>query len=252
MKKNMLIFLALLLAVSGEVRAQLMEGVIVYEEVASWSKLAARLDFLSQEEKDRMRLTWKNFDEDKVDKKLVFNNQSSLYTYASAQREYGNGSYTQKNPTYAIHRDFAGNARRDWVESLGRVYQIEDSLQVPQWKIMNKIKDIQGHICMMAVTEDTIQGHKITAWFADDLPVPVGPGAYFGLPGAILELEVNDGDVVVTAKTIEIRAVNDETQPSKKLKGKKVTGKAYDELISKHIADSKKSRRNPFWAMPVL
>lgn len=246
-------FLALALlipAVPG--RGQAMEGVIVYEEILDWSRITSRMEFLSQEEKDRMKLTWGNYAESKREKKLVFNQTSSLYSYAASQGEYGDGRYTYKNPVYFMHRDFGKNTMNDWIESLGRVYHIEDSLQVPKWRVMNKIKDILGHVCMMATTEDTIRGLKVTAWFADDLPVQVGPGAYFGLPGAILEIELNDGDAVVTAKKIELRPVNEEVVPSKKMKGRKLTARGYEDLVKKHFDESKKTRRNPFWSLPLL
>jgi GLPGLI family protein len=252
MKMYRLLCLMLLSLSGATVHAQLMEGVIVYEEVTYWNRLTERLDFLSQEEKDRMTLTWKNYDEYKVNKKLVFDGKASLYMFESNQTTSSDGRYSSKNPVYSLFRDFQKNIQSDYVESLGRVYHIEDSLRTPNWKIMNQIKDILGHVCMMAVAEDTVRGQKITAWFADDLPVPVGPGAYFGLPGAILELSVNDGDVVATATKIELRNVNQEIQASKKLKGRKLTLAGYDELISKHIADSKKARRNPYWSMPIL
>ncbi len=250
MKLFRFIAILVLLIPAGRAFAQLAEGEIIYEEIMHWSRIASRLDFLSQEEKDRMKLTWANWDEEKIDKKLVFNGQASLYTFASKQREYADGKYTQKNPEYTMYRDFVKNRQSDWIEMLGRVYHIEDSIRAPKWKIMNKIKDIQGHICMMAVTEDTVKKQSITAWFADDIPVSVGPGFYFGLPGAILELEINDGDVVISAKKIELKPVGDEIQPSRKLKGRKIDLKAYDTLLSKHFSDSMKSRRNPYWSLP--
>ncbi|ODS75301.1 MAG: hypothetical protein ABS46_19330 [Cytophagaceae bacterium SCN 52-12] len=231
-------------------QAQPVEGVIIYEQASYWTRIVSRMDYLSQEEKDRVKLTWGSDDKEITEMKLVFTPDKSYYTYVSAQREYGDGRFTQKLSEYVICRDFAKNVQTDWIEMLGRVYQVEDSIRVPKWKVMNKIKDIQGHVCMMAVTEDTIKNYKITAWFADDIPASVGPGLYFGLPGAILELEANEGDIVLTAKKIELRPVGDEIQPSKKLKGRKINLKTYDALLSKHFYDSIKSRRNPYWSVP--
>jgi GLPGLI family protein len=102
----------------------------------------------------------------------------------------------------------------------------------------------------MAVTEDTIKKQKVTAWFANNFPVPIGPELYFGLPGAILELDINDGDIVITAKKIELKALTEDINLPKKMKGKKITGKQYEDLIWTHIRDSQKAQRNPFWSMP--
>ena len=117
-------------------------------------------------------------------------------------------------------------------------------------KVMNKIKEIAGYMCMMAVTEDTIKDQKITAWFADNLPVTAGPELYGGLPGMILELDINDGDITVTAKKVEMKTITEEIGVPKKLKGKKITNQQYDQLLSTHIRDSIKAHRNPYWALP--
>ncbi len=237
----------------GGVKAQPVEGVITYEQTSYFTRIAGSLEYLSREEKDRIKLTWGSDDKETTEMKLVFTPDKSYYTYVAAQREYAGGRFSEKLSEYVICRDFAKNVQTDWIEMLGRVYQVEDSIRAPKWKVMNKIKDIQGHICMMAVTEDTIKKQSITAWFADDIPASVGPGLYFGLPGAILELEVNGGDVVLTAKKIELRPVGEEMQPSKKLKGRKINLKTYDALLSKHFADCIKSRRYPYgYSVPIF
>lgn len=136
---------------------------------------------------------------------------------------------------------------------LGRNYMVYDSLQVPRWKVMNKIKEIKGYICMMAVTEDTVRKQKITAWFADGIPASVGPGDYFGLPGAILELEVNDGDIVVTAKEIQLRPLAPaEIQLPKHKKAKTVSVAERNRLIWTHLRDNIKAGRYPYAAVPFL
>lgn len=234
----------------SRLKAQPVEGVITYEQSNYWSRIYSRLEYLSQEEKDRIKLRRGADDKSTTEMKLVFTPDKSYYTYVSKQWKSDDGRYTWMRPEYVIYRDFAKNVQTDWMEMLGRAYQVEDSIRAPKWKVMNKIKDIQGHICMMAVTEDTIKQQSITAWFADDIPASVGPGLYFGLPGAILELEINEGDIVISATKIELRPVGEEIQPSKKLKGRKINLSTYDTLLSKHFSDSMKARRDPYWSVP--
>ena len=133
---------------------------------------------------------------------------------------------------------------------LGKTYLVDDSLTAPRWKVMNQIKDVNGHVCMLAVTEDTIKKQKVSAWFAHDIPVSAGPEQYYGLPGLIMELDINEGDVVVTATRVELKKVGEEINLPKKMKGKKLDGLAYNKLLWTHISDSMKSRRNPYWAIP--
>jgi len=249
MKRNLLLLIpALLTGLCAN--AQDTEGIITYQRIYYWTRVYQRMDFLSQEEKDRIQLTRGNRGPDKTDMKLVFDSDKSLYTYVSSTGSTEDGRYSWKQRQYLVTRDLAQNKRTDWIEMLGRVYQVEDTLRKPHWKIMNKIKDVNGHVCMMAVTEDTIKKQKITAWFADDIPVSVGPDQYWGLPGAILELDINEGDMVLTATNIEFKPVQDALKPPGKLKGRKISGKQYDDLIDKHIKDSMKSRSDPFWSIP--
>lgn len=246
--KPFVVLSLLFLTVSLTVSAQKMEGEIVYERVYHWTKIYSRLTFLSTEEKDRIAMTWKNDDESKTDMQLVFANDKSYYTHKKNQDN--DGGYSWNESDYKIYRDVANEKRTDIIEMLGKVYIVEDTLRPQKWKIMNKIKEIGGYMCMMAVTEDTIKNQKITAWFADNLPLSVGPELSGGLPGIILELDVNDGDLVITAKKIELKPVTADINVPKKIKGKKLTEAQYDVLISNHIKDSMKAHRNPFWSMP--
>lgn len=231
--------------------AQEAEGIITYEQVTHWSNIYAKMDFLSLEEKDRIKMTWGNNDEgSKTKMKLYFTPTQSKYTYESEQSTSDDGRYSWRQDEYVIFRDFDKEKKTELIEMLGKTYLIEDSLRTPKWKVMNQIKDINGHVCMLAVAEDTTKRLKVSAWFAHDLPVPVGPAQYFGLPGAILELDMNEGDVVITATNIEMKPVGDAIDLPKKMKGKKLGNKEYDKLIWEHMRDSMVAHRSPYWSMP--
>ncbi|WP_291194435.1 GLPGLI family protein [Dyadobacter sp.] len=243
------IWIFMMAITSAPLFAQQLEGEITYEKVMRWTAIYSRLTFLSNEEKGRIEQTWGKDDESKSKMTLYFNEKQSCYTYPKVVENEHGWSWSERD--YKIYRDFEKETKTDVIGMLGKTYIVEDSLRKPTWKVMNKIKEIAGHMCMMAVTEDTLKGQKIAAWFANDLPVSGGPELYSGLPGMILELDVNDGDMVVTAIDIKMKpvAAEDISLP-KKLKGRKINDKQYGALVSAHIQDSIKARRAPFWAMP--
>ncbi|MBD2699263.1 GLPGLI family protein [Spirosoma sp. BT702] len=243
--KPYLIGLFLLLSTASW--AQNTEGVITYERKTYWTKLITRLTYLSQEQKDRAAQTWKNDDESKEKMTLTFTENESLYTYAG-QGETEDGRYSWRNSELVLYRNFAKDQKIDLIEMLGKTYIVEDSLRTPTWKIGNQIKDIAGYVCMKAETEDPIKKQKITAWFAQDIPVSAGPERYNGLPGAILELSLND-DVVIEATKVTLKKVTPEELKLPKMKGKKINDAAYDTLIKQHIAESMTAHRNPYWAL---
>ncbi|GAB3642719.1 GLPGLI family protein [Spirosoma arcticum] len=248
---NRIFTLLLFTLIAATSLAQNTEGVVSYKRKTYWLKIIGRMTYLSQEEKDRAANTWKNFEEENNAEKmkLAFNANESLYTYASEQGQTDDGQYSWRNRELQLYRNFEKDKKTEVEEMLGKTYIVEDSLHTPVWKIGNQIKDVAGYICMKAETQDPIKKQKITAWFAQDIPVPAGPERYTGLPGVILELDLNDGDVVIEATNVTFRKLTPDDLKLPKLKGKKINGAAYDAMIHQHITDSMTARRNPYWSI---
>ncbi|GAB3923271.1 GLPGLI family protein [Larkinella terrae] len=247
MMKKLLILLFATIGVQAV--AQKMEGMVTYDRTQDYVKIMSRMTFLSLDQKERMKATNKNYSSKPTQMVLYFNEDQSLYTNADEYWRSENGQWSYRNSDYIIRRDFKQETKSDVIEMLGRTYLIDDSLKVPKWKILNQLKDIAGHICMKAETEDPIKQQKVVAWFAQDIPVPAGPEQYSGLPGLILELDLNDGDVVVTASKIEMKDVSKELTANKKIKGRKIKTADYDKIIKDHIQTSMKAQENPYWSI---
>ncbi len=231
--------------------AQNTEGVVNYKRKTYWTRIVSRMTYLSQEQKDRAAQTWKNYEEENNAEKmkLAFNANESLYSYVSEQSETDDGQYSWRNPELKLYRNFEKDKKIDVIEMLGKTYIVDDSLHTPTWKIGNQIKEVAGYVCMRAETEDPVKKQKITAWFAQDLPVQAGPERFFGLPGVILELSINEGDVVIEATGVTLRKLTPDDLKLPKLKGKKITDAAYDDLVKKHIADQMADHQNPYWSL---
>lgn len=236
-----------LLFVALSAQAQQTEGVVNYTRKTYWPRIMSRMTYLSQEQKDRIANTWKNNSEFKEKMKLTFNASSSLYGYESETTESEDGRWNWRNKELALYRDFDKERQTDVEEMLGKTYVVEDSLRQPQWKIGNKVRDIAGHMCLNATSTDPIKGQAITAWFAQDIPVSAGPERYCGLPGLILELDLNDGDVVIEATSVTFKPVADELKQPKPKKAKKLDEKGYEALIKNYIAEQMKAQQNPYW-----
>lgn len=86
-----------------------------------------------------------------------------------------------------------------------KYFLVEDSLQIFNWQILEKTKEILGYQCQLATMVH--RGRTYEAWFTTDLPVG-GPWKYDGLPGMILSIKSVDlfisFDVVnITSKKIK-------------------------------------------------
>jgi GLPGLI family protein len=246
--KNTIIFIFTFL-ISSATFAQ-KEGLVRYTRTTYWTKLNSTLSYLSKQEKERQAYMFGGRDESIEYTLLYFNEKGSYYKQSeqlnSWEEKY---DYNGRKELFGIKRDFEKNVLNEVFEMIGRTYIMEDSLKQNDWKILNDIKDVAGHICMKAMMQDTIKKQKIIAWFAQDIPINAGPERLYGLPGLIMELDINDGAVIVEATKIEPLTITNEMDLPKKLKGKKINELAYQDMLRKFIAEKIKEERNPFWSI---
>lgn len=226
------------------------EGMVQYLVTHNWSKKMATLTFISQQQKDRQQYMWGNRSEWKLYMNMYFNATESKYEDSEEKAEpEEEGGYAWRKETFFIKRNYQKMATTEAYQILGKTYIVEDSLYGFDWKIQNDLKEVAGHICMKAFVEDTLKKHKIVAWFAQDIPLSAGPERYFGLPGLILELDYNDGAMVITANRIDLKKLTTELDLPKKLKGKKIKDADYTAIIDKHIKDKTKAEEAWFWGI---
>ncbi|MCB0543250.1 MAG: GLPGLI family protein, partial [Saprospiraceae bacterium] len=169
------LFAALLFMLPLFLCAQEMEGSIRYLVTHNWTKKMAAVDYISKQQRERIAYMWGNRSEWKVYTVLYFSATQSRYEDSEERAEPDDEGYSWRKDVYNIKRDFESNTIQDAIQLLGKTYVIEDTLIAPEWKILNDIKEVAGHVCMKAFLEDTLKQQKITAWFALDMPLSAGP-----------------------------------------------------------------------------
>ena len=226
---------------------QKMSGRITYETSRDLGKTLAKAKFMSKEEKDRESETWKNMFSRKTNYILSFTPTTSFYTYENQEETSEDGSYSYTHDDFYFTRDFDKNTFFDYQNVLGKTYIISDSLKSIKWKILNDVKEVGGYICMKAMAYDTLKDQKIEAWFATDFAVSTGPDRFFGLPGIIMEVTLDDGAYMITTKTVDLTGQTEYPKLPKKIKGKKINSEGYNKLISDYITQSEAMHRLPWW-----
>lgn len=225
------------------------EGTIRYLITHDWTKKMAAVDYISKQRRERIAYMWGNRAEWKTYATLYFSPAESKYEDSEEKAEADDMGYSWRKEAYTIQRNFEKNTLHDIIQMLGKVYVIEDTLIAQNWKIQNDLKEVAGHICMKAYWEDTLKAQKITAWFAQDIPSSAGPERFCGLPGLILEIDVNNGGMIVSADRIEPKKLTKELDPPKKVKGKKIKEAAYAEILKNHRDEKRKAEEPPFWGV---
>ncbi|AWV98913.1 GLPGLI family protein [Arcticibacterium luteifluviistationis] len=226
--------------------AQKRSGTVQYKYTIDWKKIYQELSSLSQKEKDRIQLVYTKWESTSNNMDLIFNPTESLYTYGTSEEV---ARYSQRETDYVIYRNFEQKNIIELRETLGKSYLIEDDMPNQQWRIMNDLKEIQGHLCMKAVRTDTVKNQEIVAWFAADIPVSMGPELCYGLPGLILGLDIDDGNVIIEADKLELFDEPIKVELPKKMKGKAISPSDLDNKIMEHIKTSIAAKNNPYWSM---
>jgi GLPGLI family protein len=242
--------IASLLFLSTLMEAQVvLEGRIRYKVTQNWSKQLTSLPYISEQRRQKIEYMWGHEEGWSEYYNLFFNTAITKFEESDEQAERDDNGYSWRKSAYVLMRDFSKNTRFEVFEMAGKKLVVEDSLQTMEWKVQNELKEVAGHVCMSAVLEDTLKFQTIVAWFALDIPMSGGPEGYYGLPGMILEIDINDGAKVITADKIEDKALTTELEAPKKPKGKKVTYDQYLKQLSDHIAEKKKLEEPWFWSM---
>lgn len=142
---------------------------------------------------------------------LVFNASESLHKPIIEDEEdqfdHGGGGMRMRfarpeNETYVNQEQSKRILIQDF---MGKKFLIEDSLNIMPWKFGSETKEINGYTCKQATYFNEERKQNIVAWYTDKLRPFLGPENFNTLPGAILQVDINEGERVITAKTIELR-----------------------------------------------
>lgn len=229
--------------------AQELEGRIRYLVTHDWSKKFAAVDYISKQARERNAYMWGNRSEWKVYTEMFITPTQTKYQDAEEKAEPEDEGYSWRKDEFMIQRNFETQTNYEVFTMLGKKYLLQDSIHGQDWKILNDMKEVAGHVCMNAFWEDTLKMQKVSAWFALDIPVSSGPERFCGLPGLILEVDVNDGGMIITADKIETRKLTNELDLPKKNKGKKITEAEFFSLMKKHVDEKRKAEEPPFWGV---
>lgn len=172
---------------------------------------------------------------------LLFTATESLYRNVEEEEddaEAGNGQVMIKmqRPEATFYRNYTSGQKIDQREFMGKFYLIEDAIGQTPWKVSGETRTILGYNCMKAVWEDTTTDRKrtVVAWFAPDIPVSAGPVTYGQLPGMILAIDINDGELQLTALSIDLKTPKKGELEAPK-KGEKTTQVDFQKMMDDRI-----------------
>jgi GLPGLI family protein len=114
-----------------------------------------------------------------------------------------------------------------------KIYLIDDTLRRQSWKLEEETKTIKGYACKKATTRNR-DGKDVIAWYAEDIQSPTGPDLFGGLPGLILELNINDAEIMFSTLDIVSKGFDKAIVKAPK-DGKKITRKEFDKMMEEQF-----------------
>ena len=126
----------------------------------------------------------------------------------------------------------SGGDRLEQTELLGRSFLIRDEAPRLMWRLTGETAEFLGYPCQKALaTRDSV---TVEAWFTLQIPAPVGPEAYGGLPGLILVL--TDGPRSFVAREVRLGPLPDAAlEPP--TRGRAVTRQEYARIVREKMEE---------------
>jgi GLPGLI family protein len=217
------------------VLGQSLEGVIHYE-----SKINLHRNI--PKERESMKSMIPEFRTSK--EQLFFNTGESLYQPVEEddEEDINNGGMRMRfaRPNVEIYINQANTQKLTQQEFMGKKYLIEDTLKISPWKFGTETKTILGYECRQAYYTDETTGpmgvrkQEITAWYTDKIRPFLGPENFNSLPGAVLAVDVNNGERVIVATKVDFRPLkkNELKMPNA---GTKTTREEFRKIVEEQM-----------------
>lgn len=211
----------------------LLSGTVLYEQT---DQLSIQL------EGDAARFADALPKERKSEKVLHFTEESSLYeNYQSEVAEesmdvQGGGAMMIRmvEPENKVYTDLKTGHQVEQREFMSRMFLIESVRPDWDWKLTGQQKMILEYPCQQAIS--TREGNEVVAWFTAALAVEAGPEEYGNLPGLILEVNVDEGEHLIKATSVELKALEKDVL-KKPRKGKAVTSEEYQAIVAEKMKE---------------
>ena len=225
-------FTAALLTLALMLVAQLVyaqEGVITYENTMNMHRRLGP-------EQEAMKSMIPEYRTAK--QQLFYGAQESLYRPLEEDEEYtASGGGMRINMRVPLNESYFNQEAGQKVlltEFMGKKYIIEDSIRISPWKFGTETKEIQGYTCKQAYYEDEAKKLAVVAWYTDKLRPALGPESYNTLPGAVLAVDINNGERVIKAIKVEQRPLK-KGEISRPSKGQKISQQEYQAMVDEQM-----------------
>lgn len=221
---------------------------------------------MSDDQKNRMQeMLKKQFEKSFV---LTFNKEASIY---KEEEQLDKPTGVQKGGMQIIvmgngadEKLYKNIKKKKYAREqnlFGKAFLVKDELKPQGWKLVGESKMIGKYLCFKATAvrevekmgltpehkddkksnevKEEMEEQTITAWYTTNIPVSHGPDNYWGLPGLIMELNVDKTQYLCTKIVMNAKDKMEIKEPTK---GKVITSEKYRELMEKKMKEMQEKR----------
>jgi GLPGLI family protein len=207
----------------------------------------------------------------RLEKTYVLNFNSQESTFLEEEKIDAISGATDSWGGYFSRGDHYKNIKNNKIvqsqEFYGKRFLVKDELYAIKWTMGSETKKIGQYTCYKAKafvptselnwynfswsdlrantakeSDDKKPDEKLTvveAWYTTQIPVTQGPAEYWGLPGLILEVSVDNTTLLCTEIIIN---KNDEIDIEAPSKGKEITKKDYTQTVQTKMVEMRNNR----------
>jgi GLPGLI family protein len=170
---------------------------------------------------------------------MLFNEQETLYRDLNddekdidVKHDDGDGGVLQikmVRPKNILYRNLETDKVIESREFMGRTFLVKDDVKALKWKLTPDKKTILNYKCQKATLVDSTK--TVVAWFTSEIPLAAGPETFNGLPGLILELDMDNGARTYLADKVEFKTL-EKNAIKAPTKGKDCTRAEFDKIVA--------------------
>lgn len=266
--KKIVASLAVLVMFITATSAQMKEGKIVYERKINMHRMITDPEMRTRIPEFRTSHFELLFNEQASLFRTVPEDEAPD-PFANSGGDRGGQRFMFRMPETSTFTDIPSQTQYESRAMFEKTFLIVDSLKPLKWKISEETKTIAKYLCKKATTSVAAQAFRIggggggrmgaarsgtdtaaktatvapketevTVWYTESIPASIGPDNFSGLPGAILEVDMDNGGNVTTATEISSKYPKKElVQPTK---GDKMNKAQFQDAMKKIIEDMQK------------
>jgi GLPGLI family protein len=151
-------------------------------------------------------------------------------------------------------------------EFYGKQFLVKDQLRQMNWTMTKESKNIGNYVCFKATTsipkselewynfswsdiqetesqpEGDVEMIDVVSWYTPQIPVSMGPSEFWGLPGLILEVNVNNTTMLCSKIVMN---PEDKIKIEAPKRGKEVAKQEYKDIITGKMIEMRDNRGRP-------